>query len=63
MDPFSERVQAIAEASGADVIGMLAWIDPVGNWWMAPLGSSMPHPDRAMPPEWIPIRKLRRNDG
>lgn len=43
-----------------DVFGMLAWVDPVGRWWVAPLGSPAPDVDRAMPPEWIPIVRIER---
>lgn len=59
---FDERVGALANQSGPAVIGMLAWIDPSGQWWMAPLGSPAPDPDRAIPAAWVPIKRLQRGD-
>jgi hypothetical protein len=59
---FNERVDALAKACSADVVGMLMWTDLSGQWWIAPLGSSAPDPDRALPPEWVPVKRLRRDD-
>ncbi len=62
MSYFEERVEALAKAASDDVIGMLGWIDPTGRWWIAPLGSSAPDPDRPVPPEWTPIKRLNRDE-
>ncbi len=61
MSDFDDRVSAHADAAGSDVIGLLGWIDPVGQWWIAPLGTPAPDPDRPVPPAWAPMQKQDRS--
>lgn len=62
MDPEHESIDRVAKLSGLSVIGMLLWIDPTGQRWMAPLGSPEPDLDRPIPPEWVPIKVMNRRD-
>jgi hypothetical protein len=58
-DGLNDAVARLAKLSGA--IGMLMWVDPTGQRWLAPLGSPEPDPDRAVPMEWAPIKMLPRD--
>jgi len=58
---FDDRVEALASRAPG-TIGMLAWIDPTGQRWIAPLGSPAPDPDRLVPPAWTPIKHLDRSE-
>jgi hypothetical protein len=40
----------------------MTWIDLTGQWWIAPLGSTEPGLDRPVPPEWVPIKHLSREE-
>lgn len=61
-EAFAGSVRRAAARAGGTVVGMLAWIDPAGNWWIAPLGAAAPAPDGPPPPDWVPIQHLRRTD-
>jgi hypothetical protein len=63
MNYFEQRVSTMASAASGNVFGMLAWIDPAGQWWMAPLGSPAPDMDAPMPAPWIPIKRLERQQA
>jgi hypothetical protein len=53
----ADRYDALmANMSKAGTFAMLGWVDPLGNWWMAPLGTPAPDPDQAMPVAWVPIK-------
>ena len=54
-----ERTKAITAFSNlaTGTFTMLGWIDPVGQWWVAPLGTRAPDLDKPMPPEWIPMKR------
>jgi hypothetical protein len=61
--PLDERGQYVPpKLRGDGVFYSLTWVDPIGTWWIAPLGSETPNPDRAMPPEWIEIVRKKRED-
>jgi hypothetical protein len=62
MSDFDRLIARLAAATGGQVFGVLAWIDPLGRWWLAPLGTPAPDPDRALPAPWVPIVRLDRRD-
>ncbi len=62
MTYFDDRVSTLAEASGGGVFGSLTWIDPTGQWWIAPLGSPAPDPDRPVPAVWMPMQRMERDE-
>jgi len=57
---FNNRVTALTEKAGPEVVGMLAWWDPSGQLWIAPLGS--PAPSVPMPAAWLPVKREQRTD-
>lgn len=60
---MSDATARAAATLGSGVVGMLAWTDPTGQWWMAPLGSQPPGsvPD-GLSPAWLPIDIKHRAD-
>jgi hypothetical protein len=58
--PQTDAIRRIAARTGPMVVGMLAWTDPTGRWWIAPLGSAAPAAGKP-PPAWIPIELKRRS--
>lgn len=54
MDIRSEEARG-GFTSAAGTFVMIGWIDPIGRWWVAPLGTSAPDLDEAMPEAWLPI--------
>jgi hypothetical protein len=60
-EAYDASIAQVAALSGPAVVGMLMWMDPCGQRWMAPLGAPEPDPDRPVPAEWAPIRVLPRS--
>jgi hypothetical protein len=57
---LSQRVGEMAHRSAPGVVGLLAWWDPTGKLWIAPLGS--PPPAEPMPFAWLPVNIEHRTD-
>lgn len=59
LSDFYARVQKMADLTGGGVVGMLMWYGPLGEMWIAPLGTPAPDPDRPMPAAWMRVQRVR----
>lgn len=57
MDDKATKAITVNRNEVTGVFAMAGWIDPVGQWWIAPLGTPPPDLDGPMPPAWIPMKR------
>ncbi len=61
-DGLDEAMDRINRELSKSLVGMLMWVDPTGQKWIAPLGSPTPDADRPVPPQWVKIRIVPRDE-